>query len=676
MEAAVLPQEVVMPPVAEPQSFPLPGTVEEEKIVTETPPAAASVPSQDEPARAPEPGKPKLETKVGLTIVNRIGVVTLVLGVAFFFKWAVDNNWIGPGGRVILGVLAGFAALGAADFLWRKGQQVFAQGVTGTGIAILYLSFYAAFDFYHLIPQGFVFLLMFAVTGMAIALSLRYGSQAITALGFFGGYLTPLLLSSGEDHPWFLFGYVLLLNAAALALAKIRNWRVLEALSFIATVLIYGGWLTSSFPQHKQRAVATLALFAYYILYSQAALRFLFLSAQFLAALALSFAWSNSIGGFFLFALLTAIGGLVYAEWRKSSPALSVAFASFWLSYGLWELWNWSYAGIGPFSRFLGITLAFSLFFGFLAWQIAGKRQALTVPRLSALAFNGIVYYGAAYSLLNRHHHGDLGLLAVAVAGAYLGFGAYLYRGRASANSDLRPVLLSLGMSLCFITLAIPIQFTGFTITVAWSLQAAVLTWIGMRLRSQRAIEGALLLFAFVLIRLFLIDSFMFVDARAYQLLWNKRFVTFAAAALSLFAAAYWASRLSRSIALLEYFAGQIVLLSGLTMEVVGWAERSTPPQNLLSVETIATSILFGVYAVVLVSVGVGTRTAINRIAGLGLIGLVIVKLYLFDVWQLQRIYRISAFVALGLLLIGTSFLYSRFRQLIESLWKDDKARS
>jgi uncharacterized membrane protein len=133
---------------------------------------------------------------------------------------------------------------------------------------------------------------------------------------------------------------------------------------------------------------------------------------------------------------------------------------------------------------------------------------------------------------------------------------------------------------------------------------------------------------------------------------------------------------MSRPVALLEYFAGQIVLLWGLTMEIIGWAERSTPPQNLLSVETVSISILFGVYAVILVSVGVGTRTAINRIAGLGLIGLVIVKLYLFDVWQLERVYRISAFVALGLLLMGTSFLYSRFRRLIESLWKDDEAHS
>jgi uncharacterized membrane protein len=100
------------------------------------------------------------------------------------------------------------------------------------------------------------------------------------------------------------------------------------------------------------------------------------------------------------------------------------------------------------------------------------------------------------------------------------------------------------------------------------------------------------------------------------------------------------------------------------------------PPQNILSAKTVSISILFAVYALMLITAGVATRTAANRIAGLVLIGLVIVKLYLFDVWQLQRSYRISAFIALGFLLISTSFLYSRFRHLIESLLKNDEASS
>ncbi|MFL6465788.1 MAG: DUF2339 domain-containing protein, partial [Bryobacteraceae bacterium] len=140
IEAALLPQEAAPPQAAAPSDAFF-GAEPESEPVTEGP-ATATAPASDRNGVASISGfeGPKLETKVGLTIVNRVGVVTLVLGVAFFFKWAVDNNWIGPGGRVILGVLASFAAVGAADFLWRKGQEVFAQGVTGTGVAVLYLS--------------------------------------------------------------------------------------------------------------------------------------------------------------------------------------------------------------------------------------------------------------------------------------------------------------------------------------------------------------------------------------------------------------------------------------------------------------------------------------------------------------------------------------------------------
>ena len=135
----------------------------------------------------------------------------------------------------------------------------------------------------------------------------------------------------------------------------------------------------------------------------------------------------------------------------------------------------------------------------------------------------------------------------------------------------------------------------------------------------------------------------------------------------------YWASKLLPPAALATYFAGHFSLLTGLCLEVFGWAARSSTADNLFSVETISTSILLAVYAVVLVSVGVATRTAINRLTGLGLIGIVILKLYLFDVWQLSRPFQISAFVILGILLLSTSFLYSHFRRLIETWWKMTK---
>ena len=188
-----------------------------------TPPV---IPPIAEPARPivdmPQPVSQPLETNIGLTLVNRIGVITLVLGVGFFFKWAVENQWIGPAGRVLLSLAAGVVALGIADLLWRKGQQIFAQGLTAVGLGILYLAAYASFGFYHLVSQSVAFFFLSALTLLAIALALRYASAAMAVLGLLGGYLTPLLLSNGENRPWFLFSYLLVLDCGALFLARTR----------------------------------------------------------------------------------------------------------------------------------------------------------------------------------------------------------------------------------------------------------------------------------------------------------------------------------------------------------------------------------------------------------------------------------------------------------------------
>jgi uncharacterized membrane protein len=77
-------------------------------------------------------------------------------------------------------------------------------------------------------------------------------------------------------------------------------------------------------------------------------------------------------------------------------------------------------------------------------------------------------------------------------------------------------------------------------------------------------------------------------------------------------------------------------------------------------------------YALALVTAGVLARSRVNRLLGLGLLAAVVLKLYLYDVWLLRRIYRVTAFAVLGVLLLLTSYLYSRYRATIEAWWKDD----
>lgn len=641
------------------------------------PPPIFETPIEDEPEPVPMPvaaavrepvavaapvEQPALETKVGLTILNRIGVVTLILGIAFFFKWAVDNDWIGQSGRVVLGLVAGFAALALADVLWRKGQQIFAQGITGTGVAITFLSFYAAYGFYHLISQPLAFALLLATTAMGAALALRYNAIAIAALGFLGAYLTPILLSKGVDHPWFLIVYLLVVNFAATELAKRRGWRSLELLSFAGTVLIYGSWLLNH--ADSERPTATVGLIAFCAQRFRTSWLWLFAAAQFLTALTMGAVWHHDASTFFPAAIFVAMGGLAFAHFRSYPLVAATAFAGLWLSVPIVS--SELTPAIMPFA-----ISAFLLFTAWSWWRSAVLKEAATVKSMTVFAMNGVAFYSVSYSVLHDEYHHLLGLLAVAVAASYLLFGMYLHRQSADRQTASRVVLLALGISVAFLALAVPIQLTGFTITIAWAIQAAALTWIGVRFKSLVTVFAAYAIFILAVAHLASVEVVIFWDPTTYVLLMNPRFFSFAALAAAFLLAAYFTTRLNRQLALIPYFAGHVTLLSGLSLEIMGWAGRSAAPENQLSVETIGITILFAIYAVMLVSIGVATRTAVNRLAGLILTAIVILKLYLFDVWQLERVYQIIAFVILGLLLLSTSFLYSRFKGMIDGLVRD-----
>lgn len=665
IEAALNLQPVAAPPV------PPPSAVEPRLVPPPLPPPLPPPKPQEIPVPPPLPAREHehLETNIGLTLINRVGVITLVLGVAFFFKWAVDNQYIGPAGRVELGVLAGLLTLFAGDLLWNRGQKIFAQGVTGTGVCILYLAIYAAFGFYHLIPQTFAFVFMVAVTLMAAALALRYDAVAIAALGMFGGYLTPVLLSTGEDRPWFLFTYILLLDLGALALARVRSWALLNVLSLIATALLYGAWLSDRFTTAKE-TVATVFELVYYVFFAYALSLPTMLFPQVLASLAVVTIWPGDPLAYFSLSILIALGGLVVADLRKAAPLVATTFATTWICFAIWHAEFLGALPLGPV--FIGLTYIFAVFVAWILWWTVWRRQKARAPELVIVALNGIAYFGGSYGLLNPEYHAWLGLFAVAVAGIHLGLAFLIWK--AEGAEDLNAVVLSLAFALTYITLAIPIQFTGYRITMAWAIEAAALTWIGKRLSQERMHWGALAVFWLVAIRLITLDAWMLPNSQMYSTLWNGRFLTFFVSSVALWMGAYWGRE--RPTALIYYIAGHVVMLAGLTMEVLGWALRNSIPANIDSVESVGVSILWAVYALTLVGFGVVLRFVLNRILGLLLLGIVVIKLYIWDVWQLARVFRITSFVALGVLLLATSYLYSRYRTTIESWWKNEEPPS
>jgi uncharacterized membrane protein len=476
--------------------------------------------------------------------------------------------------------------------------------------------------------------------------------------------LIPLLLSNDEDHRWFLISYLLLLNVAATEMARRKTWNLVEVVSFIATVLIFGWWLFNPGIGTDYKLAATVGLLMLCGQQFRTTVPVLFLIGQALTTLGMAFVWKDSTNPYTrpLLLLPIAVGGLAFSHFKKYPPIVLTVFASFWLA----ALFDTSQ----PVTYLPAGSIGFALFALWTWWRFARLDETPTAPGLSIVALNGVLYYLLAYLCLNEHHHQWLGLLATIVAAVYLAVGLALYRKNKTQDADA--VLLSLGLAAAFVTVAIPIQLSGFRITIAWAIEAAALSWIGVRLKKTAAVLAGLIVFALAFLELIAMDSGMYPDPHSYSLILNTRFFVFVAVAVALLLSAYWVSKFERDLAIIHFIAGHIVLLGGICLEVIGWAERTTKPENLTSVVTIGITIMFALYAVALVSLGVARRSGINRLAGLALTGVVILKLYLYDVWQLGRVYQIIAFVILGILLLSTSFLYSKFKGLIGGWRKDE----
>lgn len=214
-------------------------TAVEQKAATETRLALAT--------EAPKSGKSfsaaTLENVIGTRWIGGIGIVAVILGVAFFLKYSFDNNLIGEAGRVMLGIIGGIAFLGAGEYLQKKKNLGrYAHIISGGGLAVLYLSFYAAFALFHLIPALLVAAGMMSVTTAGMTLSHRYSAYPLALVALIGGFLTPVVLSTGENQPLVLFSYVLLIDAGMLFLLRYQQWSSLASVSLFGTVLLYSLW--------------------------------------------------------------------------------------------------------------------------------------------------------------------------------------------------------------------------------------------------------------------------------------------------------------------------------------------------------------------------------------------------------------------------------------------------
>jgi uncharacterized membrane protein len=219
----------------------------------------------------PKRSTESLESRIGTHWLNRVGIVAVLVGVAYFLKYAFDNGWIGPTGRVAIGLLAGIGITLWSESFRKKNYALFSYGLKAIGIGTLYLSLWAAVQVYHLIPAGVGFFAMLIVTAATVVMALTQNAQLLAAYALAGGFSTPALCSTGENHEIFLFSYTAILAAGAVALTAMRGWRRLSLGAFIGTQLMYVAWYAMYYKYSEFTATVFFATL-FFLIFATAAL--------------------------------------------------------------------------------------------------------------------------------------------------------------------------------------------------------------------------------------------------------------------------------------------------------------------------------------------------------------------------------------------------------------------
>ena len=302
-----------------------------------TPPPPAWTPRPIEPPRfaAIEPSAPRdtqsIESRIGSQWFNRIGILAVLIGMAWFVKLAIDNHWIGPLGRVLIGLLAGAGLIAWSERFRGRGYAAFSYSLKATGSGILYIALWAAFSLYHLVPASVAFVAMIAVTAFNGYLAWIQESELLALYAIVGGLSTPVLVSTGGNHEITLFSYLLMLDVAVLVLVALRPWSRLLFGAFTGTTIFAAGWWFE-FYSHSQigRTAFFLACFFLIFAFAPRLVRVNFdhrgsLSAwDHLAILVLPLV--NAGLGFLAFYSL-----FEYSTREWVGPWLAVAFAAFYL---------------------------------------------------------------------------------------------------------------------------------------------------------------------------------------------------------------------------------------------------------------------------------------------------------------------------------------------------------
>lgn len=629
-------------------------------------------------------------------ILAIIGIFTLVLGIGYFVKYAIDKNWIGETARAGIGFSIGAIIIITGHFL-RKNYAIFSSIILGGGIAILYFTTTIAFREYHLFAQNTAFIITCCITLLSIVLSYYYKSEILIIFSLFGGFLAPLMISTGQSNYLFLFTYISVLNIGMLIITFLKQWKSVGGIAFFFTHFYLLYWVV----EKPDILSIYFYLINYIIFYAFALLNYvkknilspldtlLLVLINFFSTLSLIYIF-NKLGyePVIIFPLIFAAinGCLLFREYRKKNfgshysvfagitvSLITIAVAlqfkthlitSIWAIEAALLLFIWKKTRLNIFRIFFYILFPLVILAQIITWS-----QYFTLKELTPLfnpvfltSFITIITTLVNLFLLkrlpeteqsqNNFFENIFKVLSYAII-----YFALLFEMIYQISEKPFAVIVSLGLllSLYYIFILLLLNkklemnkiFETGLIVIFLALTAIHVSLSASELITSIVIKETLT--PFYGIYLLYLVPFIYLY---WKLLPPLNFLTAKIA--------YWLTACTLVIVISCELYHLYILANA-----VGFSNFYALQKHF---SILYLPIIWAILASIFIYLGLKKDNPEFSRIGFTLIGIMVVKLYAYDVWQMDNISRIIAFILLGVILLLSSFMFQRLKNMIKNL--------
>lgn len=700
------------------------------------------IPKQPQISKKPK-RKSDLEKLIGESIINKIGIIVLIIGVGIGAKYSIENNLINPLTRIILGYLFGLGLIGVGLKL-KKNYVNYSTVLVSGAMTILYFITFFAYDTYALIPQLLAFGLMLVFTVFTVLASLTYNKQIIAHIGLVGAYAVPFLLSDGSNRVVILFSYISIINIGILVLGFKRYWKSLFYSAYFLTWFIYALWYFTEYNSSSQFAASLIFLSIFFFIFYATLLAYKLIKKEqyqaddVLLLLFNSFifygigynildTYASGISYLGLFTLLNALihfgVSLVIYKQKLADRKLFLMIVGLVLVFitaaipvqlnGKWVSLIWALeaallfwigrtqkAGIYELFSFILMILAF---FSLLQDWVTDynvfnfiENQKVVTPIFNVNFLISLIFV-ASFGLMtwlffNKKYVSDVGkglqsfasylIPGLFILTTYLAFRIEIYSYWSQLYVESRALMRESG-SLDYYTGNYDLKLYRSIWIINYSiLFVGILGLFNIKKLKHRFFAKFNFVLILIALLIFLLQGLLVLSnlresyigqpseffVSSYYNIWI-RYVSIAFVILLLVLSYFYKNQsfLNKDFSKTFDFVLHITSVWILSSELIHWLDIYDVGNNY----KLGLSILWGVYSLFLIILGIWQRKKHLRIGAIVLFGSTLIKLFFYDISSLNTISKTVIFVSLGILLLIISFLYNKYKVKI---FGDDEA--